>query len=1033
MASIYFNPPTLHVLEYIPTVSVNFPTADVYTAKKFPTVEDLPLLHEDKIYSEIQQYLQHEHYAPWEVIEFDDSYKAPPEETAKDKGLAGKVFTSTKKKERTVAITAEDIQKRKNDVKDIVSHLEFMDVPIEQDDLNQKFLTSLAPKWLVYTIVWRNRDDLDTMSLDDVYNHLKVYEPEIDDDDIEEMDIKWNLALLSMRTDRFWKKTGKKITIQGSDITKESRQREERESYKKDPKVEEPALKAIIAIDGIGWDWSYMAEEDEASNNHALVADEEDVPTEYALMAKSSSSLDNKDNGFSRHMTGNISYLSEYEPFNRGYVSFGHGRGKITCKGLIKTDKLEFENVYFVEELKYNLFSVSQICDNKNSVMFTDTECLVLGKNFKLVDDKHVLLRTPRQHNMYTIDLKNVVFHKNLICLIAKALVDESMLWHTRLGHLNFKTMNKLVWSNMVKGLPSKSFENDHSCIACLKEKQHKASCKSKLVNYVSQPLHTLHMDLFGPTSVNSLNHKWKGIKRESLVMQEPLSRTVLLKEEIGLSLKQQGISSTNISAAKKDDAIPDNNASQKEKEKVNRDKEVPERNRNSNPTASTKVSSNDSFELTSSSTVETEVPTVSTHVPTCSLSVPPVTSSVLRIISKGGSSYPEPLSLGNAMSFENRLEDFFGDTSDTVSLNDVEADLSNMETTIQCLSPKSTSFNDFSSNIATALVCLATNRTYNFSKMIFDDETSFPTGDARYREAFFTVTSLDAGQDKENIAKTSAMPHEASPRVTYFGGGEGKSRLLRIMRRGEKDLIRRMLQTRKEGIDQWEDLLVGDTLKDSDKSADKESDNTDDMANVLGTLGAANILVSRGLRSVLTTASLSVATASTLVSPVVTTASGSFPTAVIFTTASVVTSATRVTGSSKGVVIESSSPMSLNIPSISKKDKGKGKMTEPEQPSKEEVLEQMSAQLARDLEAKFAQEDQIIRGQAKRDSKIARIHAERELKMMIAELDRSNEIVAKYLSEYEQVEAGLSHDKKVELMDELLMYQMNLAQIKKY
>nr|GEX66982.1 hypothetical protein [Tanacetum cinerariifolium] len=77
-------------------------------------------------------------------------------------------------------------------------------------------------------------------------------------------------------------------------ITKESRQREERESYKKDPKVEETAPKAMIAIDGIGWDWSYMAEEDEAPKNHAFVADEEEVPTEYALMAKSSSSSYNE-------------------------------------------------------------------------------------------------------------------------------------------------------------------------------------------------------------------------------------------------------------------------------------------------------------------------------------------------------------------------------------------------------------------------------------------------------------------------------------------------------------------------------------------------------------------------------------------------------------------------------------------------------------------------------------------------------------------------------------------------------------------
>nr|GFC31726.1 hypothetical protein [Tanacetum cinerariifolium] len=69
--------------------------------------------------------------------------------------------------------------------------------------------------------------------------------------------------------------------------------------------------------------------------------------------------------------------------------------------------------------------------------------------------------------------------------------------------------MNKLVRNNLVKGLPPKCFENDHTCVACLNGKQHKASCKTKLVNSVSKPLYTLHMDLLGPTSISSLNHKW--------------------------------------------------------------------------------------------------------------------------------------------------------------------------------------------------------------------------------------------------------------------------------------------------------------------------------------------------------------------------------------------------------------------------------------------------------------------------------------------------------------------------------------------
>nr|GFB80697.1 putative ribonuclease H-like domain-containing protein [Tanacetum cinerariifolium] len=219
-------------------------------------------------------------------------------------------------------------------------------------------------------------------------------------------------------------------------------------------------------------------------------------------------------------MTGNISYLSNYEPYDGGYVSFGQGGGKIIGKGIFKIGKIEFENVYFVEDLKYNLFSVSQICDNKNSVLFTDSECIVLGRDFKLKDDTNVLLRTPRQPNMYSIDLNNIVPHKDLTCLVTKAFADESMLWHRRLGHLNFKTKNKLVRHNLVKGLPSKCFENDHTCVACLKGKQHKASCKTKLVNFVSKPLHTLHMDLFGPTSVSSLNHK-----RYCLVVTDDFSR----------------------------------------------------------------------------------------------------------------------------------------------------------------------------------------------------------------------------------------------------------------------------------------------------------------------------------------------------------------------------------------------------------------------------------------------------------------------------------------------------------------------------
>ncbi|GKC03479.1 ribonuclease H-like domain-containing protein [Tanacetum coccineum] len=111
-----------------------------------------------------------------------------------------------------------------------------------------------------------------------------------------------------------------------------------------------------------------------------------------------------------------------------------------------------------------------------NSVLFNDTECIVLSPNFKLTDESNVLLKVPRENNMYSIDLKNIVPERGLTCLFAKATSDESKLWHRRLGHINFKTMNKLVKGNLERGLPSKLFENNQTCVACRKGKQHRAS-----------------------------------------------------------------------------------------------------------------------------------------------------------------------------------------------------------------------------------------------------------------------------------------------------------------------------------------------------------------------------------------------------------------------------------------------------------------------------------------------------------------------------------------------------------------------------
>ncbi|GKA80797.1 putative ribonuclease H-like domain-containing protein [Tanacetum coccineum] len=216
------------------------------------------------------------------------------------------------------------------------------------------------------------------------------------------------------------------------------------------------------------------------------------------------------DSGCSGSMTGDKDKLSDFKEYKGGYVAFGNDPkgGRITGKGTIKTSCIDFENVSYVKELKFNLLSVSQICDKKHNVLFTDTECLILSPEFKVVDENVVILRAPRKNDVYSLNLNSSIPSGGVTCLVAKETKDEAILWHRRLGHVNFKNINKLVKGNLVRGLPSKTFKHDHSCLACRKGKQHKASCKKLEERTVREPLELLHMDLFGPVSVASLNRK---------------------------------------------------------------------------------------------------------------------------------------------------------------------------------------------------------------------------------------------------------------------------------------------------------------------------------------------------------------------------------------------------------------------------------------------------------------------------------------------------------------------------------------------
>ncbi|GJS04207.1 uncharacterized mitochondrial protein-like protein [Tanacetum coccineum] len=166
---------------------------------------------------------------------------------------------------------------------------------------------------------------------------------------------------------------------------------------------------------------------------------------------------------------------------------------------------------------------------------FKDKECLILSPKFKFVDEDLVILRAPRKNDVYSLDLKNIIPSGGITCLVAKATEDEAVLWHRRLGHVNFKNINKLVKGNLVRGLPSKTFKLDHSCVACRKGKQHRASCK-KIEDRRDIMLVQVYVDdiIFGSTK-SSMVKDFEDLMQKEFKMSSMGELTFFL----GLQVKQ--------------------------------------------------------------------------------------------------------------------------------------------------------------------------------------------------------------------------------------------------------------------------------------------------------------------------------------------------------------------------------------------------------------------------------------------------------------------------------------------------------------
>ena len=192
--------------------------------------------------------------------------------------------------------------------------------------------------------------------------------------------------------------------------------------------------------------------------------------------------------------------------------------------GVVQTGNVRFENVNLIDNLKFNLLSVSQMSDKGYGSFFTKECYIIIGPEMvqeieKVLKNGKINFTAQRSGNVYVAALSNGN-PRPAACLFSAASDKEADLWHRRLGHINFKTITTISNQGLVRGLPQKSFSKNEHCVSCLKGKQHKSSFKSIEESKTTKCLELLHMDLFGPVQVMSLSKK-----RYCLVIVDDFSR----------------------------------------------------------------------------------------------------------------------------------------------------------------------------------------------------------------------------------------------------------------------------------------------------------------------------------------------------------------------------------------------------------------------------------------------------------------------------------------------------------------------------
>ncbi|GJU75709.1 retrovirus-related pol polyprotein from transposon TNT 1-94 [Tanacetum coccineum] len=411
----------------------------------------------------------------------------------------------------------------------IINSLKALDEGFSSKNYVRKFLRALHPKWRAKVTAIEESKDLTSLSLDELIGNLKVHEviikkdfeiakdkreqsrsralkakKESSDDDrstFESEDEEYAMDVKEFK--KFFKRRGRFLR----------KPRDERKSLQRsrDDKNGKSKRKCFRCGDSnhligecpkssrnnnqrafIGGAWSDSGEDEEEKNKDetCLVAQ---ASNEICLGINLEPDEWIKDSGCSKHMTGNRRLFSTYQAYNGGNVIFGSNlRGNIIGKCTISHDSLIIENVEHVDNLKFNLLSIGQICDNKCKVIFTEHDS-------EIIKDEKVIGRGIRKRGLYVMKLGNKPEDK--ICLTT--LDENSTLWHRRLGHANMQLIQSLASKELVRNLPKLKFDQ-HFCDACKIGKQAHASHKAKNMVSTTRCLELLHMDLFGPSAVRS-------------------------------------------------------------------------------------------------------------------------------------------------------------------------------------------------------------------------------------------------------------------------------------------------------------------------------------------------------------------------------------------------------------------------------------------------------------------------------------------------------------------------------------------------